>query len=259
MKNGSLKSQGALPLLLTVSLLLAATVYIYGLDVYKIKDRRVHDTANILNQGQQDELERMMMDTEQKTSSQIALLTIPSLEGEALEDYSLRVAEQSELGQKGLNNGALILVAVSDRKVRIEVGYGLEPILTDIKSGYIIRKLITPSFKKGDYFSGLRDGLKAVTGIVNKEFDISPEDLEKFRKESKKSSGSHFPFAIFIFIFFVIINSFKRKNQSGGSGIGRGIFMSSGGWSSRSSSGGGWGGFSGGGGSFGGGGSSGSW
>lgn len=235
---------------------------LFSLDVPRLTGR-VNDYANILSAGQEAELENLLRDTEEKTSAQVALLTINSLAGEALEDFSIRVVEKWELGQEERDNGVLLLVAMADRKVRIEVGYGLEPILTDAKSGYIIRKFIVNQFKKGNYFAGIKSGLGAVTGIIKKEFDITPEQLSKFKKEESRSKGSHFPVGVIVFIIILLLSFFKRGTRGRGYRTGTPwIFYGGGlgGRSSRSSFGGGFsGGFSGGGGSFGGGGASGSW
>jgi uncharacterized protein len=229
---------------------------------------RVNDYAGVLNNSQKSQLDNLLMDAEQKTSSQVVLLTIPSLEGEVLEDYSIRVAENWKLGQKEFDNGVLVLVAMAERKIRIETGYGLESILTDAKSNYIIRKLMVPEFKQKDYFAGLDNGLKAVTGLIDKEFEITPEQLKKFQDEQARAKGTHVPLGAIIFIIFIILSFVKNAARGGMRGAATGLFLGSmmgSGRSHRSSggffSGGGFGGggFSGGGGSFGGGGSSGGW
>lgn len=223
----------------------------------------VNDYAGILNAAQESQLETLLRDTEDKTSSQVFLLTIKSLQGAEIEDYSMRVVEKWKPGRKGLDNGVLLLIAMAERKIRIEVGYGLESILTDAKSGYIIRKLIADRFKRKDFFGGIQSGLGAITGIIRKDFDITPEQLAKYKKESKKSSGDQFPIGAIVFIIIVLLSIFKRGSRgSYRTGGAPWIFYGGGtGRSSRSSfGGGGFGGFSGGGGgSFGGGGASGGW
>ncbi len=252
-------------ILLVLMIALCLSLSLYSLEVPPLKGR-VNDYANVLSPGQQAELESLLWDTEDKTSSQVALLTIPSLEDESLEDYTIKVVESDgwQLGQKGLDNGALLLIAMRERKIRIEVGYGLEPILTDAKSDYIIRKLMVDHFKKGDYYSGIKSGLQAVTGIIKKDFDITAEQLARYRKEQKRGKGSHFPISIIVFIIIVLLSVVKRGTR-GGRGFRSGmpwIFYGGGFGSGRSSGGGGGfggGGFSGGGGGFGGGGASGGW
>ena len=232
-----------------------------AIDVPRLK-ARVNDYAGILTGSEERVLESLLIDTENKTSSQVALLTIPSLEGEVLEDYSIRVAEKWNLGQKKFDNGVLVLVAMAERKIRIEVGYGLEPILTDLKSNYIIRKMMVPEFKRNNYFAGINNGLKAVTGLVNEEFEITPEQLQQFQKDQRKAKGTHLPFGLIILIVFAVISILNGLGGGGMRGGASGIFGgSTWGGSSRRGGGffGGGGGFSGGGGSFGGGGSSGGW
>ena len=234
-----------------------------AIDVPRL-NARINDYAGILSSSEESALESLLIDTENKTSSQVALLTIPSLEGEVLEDYSIKVAEKWELGQKKFDNGVLVLVAMAEKKIRIEVGYGLESILTDLKSNYIIRKMMVPEFKRDNYFAGIDNGLKAVTGLVNKEFEITPEQLQQFQEEQGKAKGTHIPFGLVIFIVFIVISFLKGLGRGGMRGAASGIFWGSVlGGSSRSGGGffggGGRGGFSGGGGSFGGGGSSGGW
>jgi len=223
---------------------------------------RVNDLAGILNRSEKATLENLLKDTEFETSSQVALLTVPSLEGEAPEDFSLRVVEKWDLGQKEFDNGVLILVAMAERKIRFEVGYGLEPILTDAKSSYIIRKFMTPAFKQRNYYTGLYKGLKAVTGLITKEFEITPEQLKKFQKEQKKAKGTHLPIGFIIFLVFIIVSIFKGGSRGGGGRVASAILLGSvlGGGGHRGGGGGfSGGGFSGGGGSFGGGGATGGW
>lgn len=131
---------------------------------------RVNDHAGMLSPGTVRQLESSLGVFETQESTQIVILTISSLEGEALEEYSLRVAEQWQIGQKGLDNGALLLIAKNDRKLRIEVGYGLEGKLTDLVAGRIIRDIITPRFKSGNFDQGVIDGATAMMAAVRGEF-----------------------------------------------------------------------------------------
>lgn len=232
---------------------------IFSIQVPKLTGR-VNDYAGILSAAEKGELERLLKETEEMTSAQVVLLTISSLSGDVLEDFSMRVAEDWKLGQAGQDNGVLLLVAVAERKIRIEVGYGLESILTDAKSGYIIRKNIVPKFKKGNYFSGIGSGLSTITGIIKKDFDISPEQLAEFRKEQSKSKGSQLPIGLIVFVIIILLSFFKRGTRGRGYRTGTPwIFFGGGLGGSRGGGSFGGGGFSGGGGSFGGGGSSGGW
>jgi uncharacterized protein len=131
---------------------------------------RVNDYAGILSPSTQRHLDLVLKDLEQSDSTQIAVLTLPSLEDENLEAFSIRLAEQWKIGQKGLDNGAILLIALKERKVRIEVGYGLEGRLTDLVAGRIIRNVIVPRFKSGDFDQGVIDGVAAIIGTVKGEY-----------------------------------------------------------------------------------------
>ena len=220
-------------------------------------NKRVNDLDGVLTSSEINDLSLLLENIENKTSAQVALLIIPSLKGKNLEDYSLQIAENwgknKGLGQKDRDNGVLLLIAIRDKKLRIEVGYGLEGILNDGKCGYIIRNIITPNFKKGNYYTGINNGLKKIEGVITKEDDISPKELARYRKSRKKSKGGGFPFGIIIFIIIVLLNISKKGGRGGG------FFIGGGGGSSYSGGSSSFGGFSGGGGSFGGGGSSGGW
>lgn len=128
---------------------------------------RVVDTANILSDTIEQTLTMMLAAHEDSTSNQVAVLTVPSLGGESIEDFSLRVAETWELGQAGTDNGVLLLVAVDDREMRIEVGYGLEGSLTDAAAGRIIRNEMAPQFRNGDYDMGVLLGVQSILGTID--------------------------------------------------------------------------------------------
>lgn len=222
-------------------------------------NKRVNDLYGILSNSEKNDLSVLLENIENSTSAQIALVIIPSLEGNNIEDYALSIAENwgknKGLGQKDRDNGVLLLISMAEKKLRIEVGYGLEGILNDGKCGYIIRKLIVPGFKRGDYYLGIKNGINKIGGVISREDDISPEELKKYRKSRKKKKGSGFPFGIIVFVVIIIFNILKggsRGGRGGGFFLGGGSGFGSSGGSSFS-------GFSGGGGSFGGGGSSGGW
>lgn len=246
-----------------IIILVSAFIFILSqliaLEVPHLKSM-VNDYGDVLSSQEEMQLERLLRDAQTKTSSQIVLLTIKSLQGENLEDYSLRVADKWKLGQKEFDNGVLLLVAMQEKKIRIEVGYGIEPIITDAKSGFIIRNLIVPYFKKGDYAQGIANGLLAITGLITKEFEITDEQLARYQQQQKKGGSSQLPIGFIVFIIMMILMSFGRRRRGGlitalflGSMLGASGGRSSGGF------GGGFGGFSGGGGGFGGGGASGGW
>jgi uncharacterized protein len=127
---------------------------------------RVVDLAHILSTDDVDRLTAKLKAHAEQTGNQVAVLTLPSLEGEALEPYSHRVATVWKLGQKGTDNGVLLLVALKERKVRIEVGYGLEGTLTDLRSAHIIREEIVPRFRAGDMPGGIAAGVAAIIKTI---------------------------------------------------------------------------------------------
>lgn len=142
-------------------------------------EARVNDRAGMLTAATARQLETALADLERTDGTQIAVLTIPSLEGEPIEAFSLRVAEAWEIGQNRFDNGAILLIARNDRKVRIEVGYGLEGRLTDLVAGRIIRNIIVPRFKAGQFDQGVIDGVSAMTATVRGAY--TADDVERYR------------------------------------------------------------------------------
>ena len=212
-------------------------------------------------------LETTLAERERTTGVQMAIAIFRSLEGESLEDYSMRLAQQWRIGQKGLDNGLILLVFVQDRKVRVEVGYGLEPTITDVVASQVIRQSIAPRFREGRYGAGLE---AAVTAVF--------ERIEAKQSPGRaKPKGTPLPlvglvafFGILGVIAVILLQeafSSRRFLQRNGYTAGRGGWVPpvivptpwGGGWSGRGGGGGGGGGFSGGGGGFGGGGASGDW
>jgi len=235
---------------------------------------RVVDAAGILTPDQRGTLEAKLKAYEDKTSDQVVVATVPNLQGTSVEDYANRLFRDWKIGQAKTNNGVLLLVAPSERKVRIEVGYGLEGALTDALSRVIIAGAITPRFKTGDYFGGLDAGVDGILSIL-------AGDAQEWQRKPQVRTDEVDPaqVALFIGLFLIVLFVAWRMNRTGGSagggrrggrgGLGRrgGIVIlpapGSGGWgggfSDGGSSGGFGGGFSGGGGSSGGGGASGDW
>ena len=144
-------------------MLLAASAW--ALDVPPLTGRVV-DLAHVLPPDVATSLTHDLEAHETKTSNQVAILILPSLEGESLESFSHRVSTTWKLGQKGTDNGVLLLIALRERKVRIEVGYGLEGTLTDLRSAHIIRQEIVPRFRSGDLPGGIASGVKAILGTI---------------------------------------------------------------------------------------------
>ncbi len=199
--NLSLKRLLLVLVLLILTLWPAAT-----LEVPKLQGR-VNDLAGLISRGTEAELERRIAELESSDSTQLVILTITSLEGEALEEYSLRVAEEWGIGQKGYDNGALLLVSKNDREVRLEVGYGLEGNLTDLLAGRIIDNEILPNFSAGRFDAGFLKGLEAVTTAVRGEYKA--EAKTSSRAVSVRSGRSLMPFFI-IFIVVAMLGSKKR-------------------------------------------------
>ena len=127
---------------------------------------RIVDLAGVLPAHDSEQLSARLEAHEQQTGNQVAVLILPSLEGEPLEEYSHRVATTWRLGRKGTDNGVLLLIALKERKLRIEVGYGLEGTLTDLRSAHIIRNEIVPRFKAGDIPAGVRAGTDAILQTI---------------------------------------------------------------------------------------------
>lgn len=229
-----------------------------ALDVPALK-ARVNDNAGMLSSYTEKQLEGILRDLEQTDSTQIVVLTIPSLEGEVLEEYSIKVADQWKIGQKGFDNGAMLLIAEADREMRIEVGYGLEGSLTDLMAGRIIDKVIVPQFRAGNFDQGILDGVQAMIGVVRGEYK-APEKIPS-RRGSKFKADSLFFFIWIGFVIFVIIMRSRRRasRRKGARGSSSGIGWIGGFGGGGFSSGGFGGGFGGGGGGFGGGGASGGW
>jgi uncharacterized protein len=212
----------------------------------------VHDQANVLSPGARAELEAILKGERDSTSNQIAVLIIPTLDGDPIEDYSLKVAETWKLGKKDTDNGVLLLISIQDKKVRIEVGQGNEGVLTDALSSRINRNEIAPHLRQGDYDGGVRAGVLAIIQAIKGQYKNTDPPVIKRRGRS--------PWLTLIIIVVLIIAASRRRGGGGGMGgywaagsiLGSGMGGGGGSWSSG-------GGDYGGGGSFGGGGSSDSW
>lgn len=210
----------------------------------------VNDRAGILSPGTVGKIETFLRDFERSDSTQLVVLTVPTLEGEALEEYALKVAEAWEIGQEGKDNGALLLIAKAERKIRIEVGYGLEGRLTDLLAGRIVDQEISPRFKAGDFDGGVTAGVAAMAEAVRGEY----QGTGRVGKKKERSPWGTLLLLLFLGPGLALLGGGQRSrvghHRRGGYWVG-GPF-GGGGF-------GGGGGFSGGGGGFGGGGSSGGW
>jgi len=263
-----------MPLKIKPAIFFALLLLIFGtasvghaVEVPALPPDPVVDLAGIIDDSVKTKLNRYLRELEQKTTAQVAILTIKSLEGQSLEDFSITIAHDKwKLGQKGKDNGVLVMIAQNDRKYRIEVGYGLEGILPDSMVGSIGRQYLVPYFKKGDYSTGIYAAALVIANEIANDAGVSISGLPavkktlpvKARKRSSGPIGKIISLLMFLVIFFIFIRNPRsflalmllssmggRRGPWGGSGGGFG--------------GGGFGSFGGGGGGFGGGGASGGW
>jgi len=219
---------------------------------------RIHDEAGLLTPAFANNLEQLLKMYEDSTTNQIAILIIPTLNDVPIEDYTLQVAEKWKLGQEQKDNGALLLIAVQDRKVRIEVGEGLEGVLPDAVCNQIIRNEIAPNFRQNNYEGGIRAAVIAMIQAVGGEYHAEQGPAASRKGRGGSLWGTLIILAIIIFISRIRGGGKGGNYRRGGWSSGAGWY--GGGFSGRGGGGGGgFGGFSGGGGGFGGGGSSGSW
>lgn len=204
----------------------------------------INDHAGMIPASTELKLEQYLEKFEQTDSTQIAVLTLTSLEGEDLDETSLRVAEQWQLGQSQHDNGLLLFIAKEDRKIRIEVGHGLEGRLTDLLAGRIIDDEISPHFKQGDFSGGIIAGVISMGEAVRGEYTGTGK-----RPKKKRSSFGWLMMLLFLAPGLLPFGGRRRRS----------MFWMGGGFGGGGFGGGSGGGFSGGGGSFGGGGASGGW
>ncbi len=227
---------------------------------------RVVDEAGILDAPTKAALEQKLADLEAKSTDQLVVVTLKSLQGTSIEDYGYQLGRHWQVGQKEKNNGALLIVAPNERKVRIEVGYGLEGTLTDAVTKLIIENAILPRFRANDFAGGITRGADDIISVLSGNAEDWKQRAAK--RPDAAPAGIDFSTVVLLFIIFVIVMSIVSRSGTGAFGPRRRggiwgtgpIFIpSGGGWSGGSGGGSSGGGFSGGGGSFGGGGSSGSW
>ncbi|MFJ7793210.1 TPM domain-containing protein [Pseudomonas sp. NPDC096950] len=222
---------------------------------------RVVDNAQMIEPAVREQLTQQLQAHETATGEQLVVVTLPDLQGTDIADFGYQLGRAWGIGQKDKNNGALLIVARDERKLRIEVGYGLEDRLTDAQSSVIINQVITPAFKTGNFSKGISDGVAAMLVVLGGSSLDEPSTVYEPRGDEDSDFVSRHP-GVFIFLVMLFILTIfvlqmlgilpAGRGGSGGSsgGFGGGGFGGGGG---------GGGGFSGGGGSFGGGGSSGGW
>ena len=167
-----------------------------ALDVPENPQGRITDFTSTLSLNEISFLDQKLADFEKQTTNQIAVLMIPSLEGDNLEDYSIRLADEWKIGQKGKDNGVILLIVKNDRKLRIEVGYGLEAQLPDSLAGSVIRNDIVPYFEKGNFYEGINHGINEIIKAISPGFSL---------ETVKNHSVPHPGFPTWLIVFMVSI------------------------------------------------------
>lgn len=246
------------------SFILLVALFVAGpllaLDVPPPPTQWFTDQASLLNSSDAAALNQKLAAFEQRSGAQFIIYVFRSLEGEAVEDFTIRCAERWKVGNKKYDNGLILFVFVEEKKVRIEVGYGLEGTVTDAFSSRVIREQIAPRFQQGDYAGGLNAAADAlIARISSKEAPVDPVS-------GRGGSGAQpIFFLLMVIVILIFVASAVTRSRPGCGGCfwpmlffpgGGGTTFGGGGWSGG---GGGFGGFSGGGGSFGGGGATGGW
>jgi uncharacterized protein len=172
---------------------------------------RVVDQTGTLSSGDIAQLTQTLKDLEQRKGSQVAVLIVPTTEPETIEQYSIRVAEAWKIGRKKIDDGALLVVAKDDRKLRIEVGYGLEGALTDITAKRIIDEIITPKFRSGDFAGGISAGIDRIIGVINGEPLPAPPQRQAQPQQSTDLSWLLNPFNPFTIIATLVLGGVMRS------------------------------------------------
>jgi uncharacterized protein len=217
----------------------------------------VVDQSGIIDDAAKTRMEGWLLELKQKTTAEIAVVTVDTTEPVSIEEYAVNLFKRFGIGQKGKDNGVLLLVSYKDHHVRIEVGYGLEGAVTDAYSSRIINSIIVPEFKQGHFSDGIEKGLAAIVTLVAKEYNVTLTGVPQPEYQNGETASSWFWVLILIVIFILLSRGgmffpiFISGGGYGRGGFGGGGFGGGGGFS------GGFGGF--GGGMSGGGGASGSW
>src|SRR5215467_8324939 len=228
---------------------------------------RVVDDAQLLGADDEQQLTADLKALEDKSSDQLVVVTLPSLQGYSIEDYGYQLGRHWGIGTKQLSNGVLLIVAPNERKVRIEVGRGLEPVLTDALSKIVIENAILPRFRAGDFAGGVKDGVRDITKVLTGDA-AEVEQRAKARQIHARDPDMDWTMVVFwivILLWFIWVMWRSSQTPAAAGRYGGPIIVPGpgwgGGWGGGGFSGGGFGGggFSGGGGGFGGGGASGGW
>jgi uncharacterized protein len=244
--------------LLTLLLLLPAMAMAQSTPDFPELTGRVVDQADMLSPQAENSLTQMLQAHEQASTEQVVVVTLPDLQGFPIEDYGYQLGRHWGIGQEGEDNGALLIVAKDERKIRIEVGYGLEGRLTDAKSSVIINRVMTPAFRQNDFEAGIVSGAAAMIQVLGGEPLAAPQTRQSRPMQEKPNAGM-------VALFFIIMMSVvffigSRGGRGGRGGLALvGAALLGGAMGGRGGGGFGGGGFGGGGGGFGGGGASGGW
>ena len=174
---------------------------------------RVTDLTNTLTPEQVSRLDSTLRSFEAQKGSQVAVLLVPSTKPETIEGYSIRVAEKWQIGRKKIDDGLILLIAKDDRKMRIEVGYGLEAVLPDSLASRIIQSIITPYFKQGDFYTGIQKGIEAILSVIQGE--KLPEPVKRLHGGRAKTKNFMLFFFILAFILAKILRGYLGKAISG--------------------------------------------
>lgn len=192
-------------ILLFVLLVCCLPVTAYSLDVPRLQGY-VNDYAGMISPSAKLKIEQGLKAFEQSDSTQLVILTIPSLEGENIEEFSIKVAEAWKIGQQQKDNGIILVVSKQDRKIRVEVGRGLEGKLTDLMAGRIIDQIIKPRFKQGDFDAGFIAGASALISATRGEFKAEKRPIQR----KQKGFPPFLTFFLFLGIFILILGSLSR-------------------------------------------------
>jgi uncharacterized protein len=237
-------------LLLTIWIMAGAS---FAANKWPAAQGYVNDFANVIPADQSQTLEAFLTMVEQKTGAQIAVVTIPSVEGADIDGAAVDLFKTWGIGKKGKDNGILILASINDRLLRIEVGYGLEAVVTDGLTGTIRRQYMNPYFKQGDYGQGLTQGAAAIAQLIAASEGVTLDGQAPVPVSSDQNDRGLWVQIILFFVFFILVSILRGRRGFWGGGF------YGGGWGGGGFGGGG-GGFGGfGGGGPGGGGSSGGW
>lgn len=261
----TMNSKTIFPSMMRNFLLLLASIIVPFLgmaqdDIPTLKgDRLVYDEGSLLSKEDSAQLNQQLVQYADTTSTQIAVVIINTLDGYAVDDYAIRLAQKNGIGQQGKDNGVLILIARNEKKISIQVGYGLEGVINDGLAGQIIREYMRPAFKKDQYFEGISAAVNVIMKLASGEY--TADDV----KGQQKDFNPAWLLPLF-FVFFFLFRMFRRRGNYAEDFTGRGYHRTGpiwfgggfgGGGGSFGGGGGGFGGFGGGG--FGGGGASGGW